>query len=286
MDSEERKALSRIRLVAMDLDGTLLRRDGTVSPYTRSMVRKASRAGIEMVLATGRTSATAERLGRLLGLGGPFICSNGAHVLSIAPRADWQFIPIPADVLPGILAVLRGFGVRFEAAVKGAVVFEGQVSVRRPLLEMLRARIHGTQRIIPVGGTEKLAGKVVKVFTGATADLVSKVTSAGEEAFPGRLRYITTTTSSGQSILEIQDASVNKGQALGLVAERLGLSMDETAAIGDGDNDVEMLEAAGLGVAMANASPKLTMAADRFALSCEQDGVGYFLKELLEAQSA
>ena len=286
MDSEERDVLSRIRLVATDLDGTLLRRDGTVSPYTRSMIRKAARAGIKLVLATGRTSATAEEIGRLLGLGGPFICSNGAHVLSIAAREDWQFIPIPADVLPGILAILRGLGVRFEAAVKGAVVFEGRVSVRRPLIEMLRARIRGTQRVIPVGGTEKLAGKVVKVFTGATADLVSKVTSAGEEAFPGRLRYITTTTSSGQSILEIQDASVNKGQALGLVAERLGLSMDETAAIGDGDNDVEMLEAAGLGVAMANASPKLTMAADRFALSCEQDGVGYFLKELLEAQSA
>ena len=98
------------------------------------------------------------------------------------------------------------------------------------------------------------------------------------------MRYITTRTSEGDALLEIQDVSVNKGQSLGLVAEKLGLSMDQVAALGDGDNDVEMLEAAGLGVAMANSSPRLTMCADRFALSCDQDGVGHFLEEILKAQ--
>ncbi len=291
MDPEEKMSLSRIKLVAMDLDGTLVRRDGSVSRFTRNMVRKASKAGIKMVLATGRTSATAEHLGRWLGIPGPFICANGAHVLSIDPREDWQFIPMAADVLPGILGIFRELGLSFECAAKGTVIFEKQFyklhkrpfNLGRALRNLVAGRISASVEVVEDGGTEKLAGRIAKVFTGATPEIVEKVTAAGEAAFPGRLRYVTTITTHGDALLEVMDISVNKGQALGLVAEKLGLSMDETAAIGDGDNDVEMLQAAGLGVAMANASPKLTMAADRFTLSCEEDGVGWFLKELVEA---
>ena len=131
---EDKAALSRIRMIATDLDGTLLTRDNGVSLFNAAMVKKATRAGIKIVLATGRSSGTAERIGRRLGLDGPFICANGAHVLSIQPREDWQFVPIPADVLPGLLAILRGMGVAFEAAVRGGVVFERQFCKPRPLL--------------------------------------------------------------------------------------------------------------------------------------------------------
>jgi hypothetical protein len=110
------------------------------------------------------------------------------------------------------------------------------------------------------------------------------VASACESAFPGRLRYVTTFTTHGAALLEIQDSSVNKGQALSLVSERLGVALEETAAVGDGDNDVELLKAFGLSVAMANASPKLAMAAERFTFSCEADGAGHFLREVLEAR--
>lgn len=270
-------------MVAMDLDGTLLTRDNGVSRFNAAMVRKATRAGIKIVLATGRTSATAERVGRRLGLPGPFICANGAHVLSIQPREDWQFTPISAEVLPGLLGILRRMEVKFEAAVRGGVVFERQNYRPKPFFQEIRARMRSHYRIIEEG-TETLAGQVAKVFTAATAGLLEQVQAVGEAQFPGRLRYITTITSERTTLLEIQDASVNKGQALGLVAEKFGLAMNEVAAMGDGDNDVEMLEAAGMGVAMANASPKLAMVADRFALACSEDGVGHFLMELLQAR--
>ena len=76
VNPDDNKALGKIRLVAMDLDGTLLTRDNGVSRFNAAMVRKATRAGIKIVLATGRSSGTAERIGRRLGLPGPFICAN------------------------------------------------------------------------------------------------------------------------------------------------------------------------------------------------------------------
>ncbi len=293
-EPEDRKRLSRVRLVAVDLDGTLVHRDGTSSLFTRSMVRKAARSGIHMILATGRTSGSAWRLARWLGLGEPLICSNGAHVVSGIPREDWQFIPIPAGVLPGLIGLLRGMKVPFESHVKGRALVERQFlvwlgrnrrSVRYVMLQMLGARLHSVVRLVDDGTTERLAGQVVKIVLDATPDLVSRVASACESAFPDHLRCVTTFTTHGNALLEIQDASVNKGQALSLVAERLGVSAEESAAVGDGDNDVELLGACGLKVAMANASPRLAMAAERFTFSCDEDGVAHFLKEVLVARS-
>lgn len=293
-DCAEAERLSRIRLIAVDLDGTLLREGGVVSAATMKAVRAAVRSGLHIVMATGRTCQTPVTLSRRFHLNEPIISANGAHVMSGPAGEDWQHIPVPADVWPGLVDMLNSLGACFEVHVKGASLIEERFAAqakRRPAKsfgEALRRWFspsrHGRANVVANGTSANLAGRAVKAFVHGPSEVVEKLIRAGEEAFPRRLHYVTTITATRESVLEIQDASVSKGQALFLVAERLGFSMDETAAIGDGDNDVEMLQVAGLGVAMANASPRLTMVADRFTLSCDDDGVAEFLKEVMAAR--
>lgn len=294
MDPEDRDSLSKIRLVAVDLDGTLLREGGIASRLTRSTVRAAAKSGVHIILATGRTCQTAISLARSLGLQDPIISANGAHVMSSPSGEDWQVIPVPADVWPGLVELLDGLGARFETHVKGGSFMEARFtrktkprakSLGDALRRWLSPARRGRARIVADGASVKLAGQALKAFVHGPSEVVQKIIAAGEAAFPGRLHYVITVTATRESVLEIQDVSVSKGQALALVAERLGMAMDETAALGDGDNDVEMLEAAGIGVAMANASPKLAMVADRFTLSCDEDGVAHFLKEVMAARA-
>ena len=290
--SDEAEALARIRLVAFDLDGTLVRRDGTCSLFTRRVVRRARKSGVHVILATGRTLGAPARLSRYLGLKEPLICSNGAHVVSGPPRADWQFIPIPPDVLPGLVGIIREAGVPFECHVKGKAKVErrflgslrsGRWSLRRAALGLLGARLSTSAQVIEDGSSEKLAGQAVKLVVSASKGVAREVASECSSAFPGRVRCVTTVTTYGDALLEIMDSSVNKGQALALVAERLGVPMEECAAVGDGDNDVEMLQSCRVGVAVANASPRLSLAADRFTVSCDQDGAARFLAEVIDA---
>ena len=291
--SGEAEALAKIRLVAFDLDGTLVRRDGTCSLFTRRVIRRAIGSGVHVILATGRTLRTPLRLSRYLGLKEPLICSNGAHVVSGPPRTDWQFIPIPPDVLPGLIGILREAGVPFECHVKGKAKVErrfagwlrsGRWSLRRAALQLLGARLSTASQVIDDGTSEDLAGQTVKLVVSASKGMAREVAAQCSSAFPGRVRCVTTVTTYGDALLEIMDSSVNKGHALALVAERLGVPMEECAAVGDGDNDVEMLESCAVGVAVANASPRLSLAADRFTLSCDQDGAARFLAEVIDAR--
>lgn len=294
MIQDERQALEKIRLVAVDLDGTLLRSAGSPSWHTRTVVRKASRYGVIVSIATGRSSYNASRVSSWVGARGPQIAVNGAHVLSPCAKEDWQFIPIVPEALTALTAVLRRIGVAFQSTLRGAVGIERQFMSGRNgervtpyafIKGFLGARVTSRVKVLPDGGTDDLVGQVAKVYTGAPPEQAKAVMEAIDRDFAGRLRYVVTRTHHGDTLLEIQDVSVSKGQALILAGERLGLSAHEIAAVGDGNNDVEMIEAAGLGVAMANAAPQLAHAADRFTLSCDDDGVAQFLEEVYRAKS-
>lgn len=289
---DETEALRRIRLVAVDLDGTLLNSKGGPSWHTRTVVRKASKYGVSVAIASGRSSFNTSRIAWWVGARGPQIAVNGAHVLSPNARHDWQFIPMQADALKTLLSMLRRIGATFEATLRG------RVAVERPLVPGRRARPPGLRvlsgflgltvaapvTVLPEGAVDDLAGEVAKIYTDAPPDKVKVVMEAVERDFGGVLRSVITRTHAGETLLEIMDASVNKGQALLMAGERLGLAREEIAAIGDGNNDVEMIEAAGVGVAMANAAPRLAHAADCFTLSCDDDGVAHFLEQVYRAK--
>ncbi|HHW19157.1 MAG TPA: HAD family phosphatase [Firmicutes bacterium] len=276
-----------IRLVAVDLDGTLLRSDGTCSLYTRSVIRKACRRGLRVVIATGRPSTAAVRIASWLGIAEPVVACNGAHILSAPPREEWQFTPIPEEVCRGVIKVLSDMGLCFHLHLRGSYAVElryiwkivsKELGPKEFFCSLVGMRPSAPYKVLKNGESQKYAGRIPKICLFDDPGVIREAVTALSAMFPEKLQFVKT----GSRFLEIMDASVNKGLALQLVAERLGIAREEIAALGDGDNDVEMLKMAGVGVAMANATPRLSLVADRFTFSCDDEGVAEFIEEILD----
>ncbi len=285
--------LARIRLIALDLDRTLLRSDGTPSQRSRFWVRKAVRAGIRVTIATGRPSTDAARAGAWLGAQGPIIACNGAHVLS-EQKEEWLFKPIPAELTIPIIQAVKEAGLPFYIHLRGrrAVPAEyRQVFGGFPDLdakELLRVMgiappvLRFSFEVLQEDRIPDRAGEIARVCVKGPVDTLKGLSSFLKGAFSQRLQCLIT----DGTHMDVMDGSVSKGDALRFLCEKTGIPVWEMAAVGDEDNDIEMLQVAGVGVAMANASPRLSIVADRFTLTSDQEGVSCFLKEVLAAKGA
>ena len=154
---------------------------------------------------------------------------------------------------------------RVDEYVRDPIYREMIRTYRKPVPELkafIRARGRGIQKVQAFPGDAAVR-----------ADLLQTL----DKRFPG----LVATTSIPENV-EINAAAANKGQALLALAAHLGLRREQTMAFGDGSNDISMLRAAGVGVAMANASPAVLAAADRTTASCDEDGVAQVLEQLLD----
>lgn len=283
-----------IRLVAVDLDGTLLRSDGTISLFTRRVIREATQAGLSVVIATGRSRDMAERIAAWLGLTTPLICCNGARVFSGRPprsteRELWGFVPMGEEEVLGVTSILRDMDVYFHVHIEDTLALEVRNLRRLPrnhfsIRRFLWARFGGYSMVRPKvlqdGTIEKYSSLIPKICADGPEDVIAEVESRVLKRFPGRLQCVRT----DRTFLEIMSVKVNKGEALATVASRMDLSMGQVAAIGDGDNDIEMVNKAGIGVAVANGSPKLCLEASDIVLSNDDDGPARFILEILRGR--
>ncbi len=283
-----------VRLVAVDLDGTLLRSDGTISRFTRRVIREASQAGISVVIATGRSRDIADRIAGWLGLHTPLICCNGARVFSgrepgSKKRELWGFVPMGEEEVLGVTSILRDMDVYFHVHLEDALALEARnlrripknhFSIRRFLWTAFGGYRMVRPKVLRDGTTEKYAALIPKICANGPEDLIAEVESGVLQRFPSRLQCVKT----DRTFLEIMSVKVNKGEALTAVASRMNLSMGQVAAIGDGDNDIEMVKKAAVGAAVANASPKLCLEASHIALPNDDDGPARFIQEILQGR--
>jgi len=273
-DPSDVSVLTGIRLVATDLDGTLLRTDGTISDRSVAALQAAVAAGIAVVFATGRPPRYMDHVRARTGIGGLMICGNGALV--------W-------DPEAGEPVVVRGFG---DGVVAGVV---DRIRAALPgvafAVEQVRglAREHGYE---PRGGSpdirrvvlsEVLHEPVLKLLVrGPDPDLerLRGVVAAavGDEA------EVTFSSTYAEPLLELSARGVDKGSALAAHAAALGLQASQVAAVGDMPNDVAMLRWAGTGVAVAGAHPDALAAADRLTAGNNDDGVARLVEEIIAAQ--
>lgn len=271
-----------VRLVATDLDNTLLRSDRSISPRTDAALRAAADAGIAVVPVTAR-----QRLGLLavaplfLDLAGAFggwaICSNGALGLDLVSgeRLFEATMTVEAqrDLVVRLTAAVPD--VRFCAVRDGGDGF----LVEAGYADLCVWADHNRDpRLMQVVDRPALADRpnlkmVARHPALGPRDLLAAFDALG---LPG-LRA----TSSGAPFLEVSAAGIGKAYGLQRLTERLGISAAEVVAFGDGLNDLDMLQWAGLGVAVANAEPELLAVADRIAPSCDQDGFAQALEALL-----
>ncbi|MBE3519059.1 MAG: HAD family hydrolase [Firmicutes bacterium] len=283
-----------IRLVAVDLDGTLFRSDGTISLFTRRVIKEATRAGLSVLVATGRPRCMAERVAGWLGLDTPLICCNGARVFSGKPpgsneRKLWGFVPMGEEEVLGVTSILREMDVYFHVHIEDTLALEARnlrrvpknhFSIRRFLWTSFGGYWMVRPKVLRDGTTEKYSGLIPKICADGPEDVIAEVESRVLKRFPGRLQCVKT----DRTFLEIMSVKVNKGEALAAVATRMNFSMDQVAAIGDGDNDIEMVSRAGIGVAVANGSPKLCLEASDIALSNDDDGPARFILDILRGR--
>jgi hydroxymethylpyrimidine pyrophosphatase-like HAD family hydrolase len=256
-----------IRLVATDLDGTLLRSDGTISARTERALRAARRVGVVIVAVTGRPPRWVEGLHETLGVEPVISCMNGALLLDARTGIELDHQPIAGDTALLLAAALRD-------ALPG-VVFACQV----------RGEFRHEPAYVPaVTVTPSRVGALETLVTGEVTKLIVRHPNLTHEEVVHTARLVVAdraeVTFSGGQIVEISARGVHKGAALLHVASRHGVAIAYTIAFGDAPNDVQMLRTAGVGVAVANAHPEAINAADEVAASNDHDGVARTLERL------
>ncbi|HVF05322.1 MAG TPA: HAD family hydrolase [Frankiaceae bacterium] len=262
-----------MRLVATDLDGTLLRSDCTVSPRTLAALDTASRAGALVVVVTGRPPRWVDALG----LGGVahelVLCANGALVYDVNARRVVAARVIEEDAARAVLLGIRAAvpGAAFAGEDPGGIRHER--AHRYPSPDRTDRDVGGIDDVVR-GGVAKL---LVRHPTLDFRTLVARVTDAvGDRAL---------VTWSSDGLVEISAPGVTKAAALADLAADHGLRADDAVAFGDMPNDVPMLRWAGHAVAVANAHPDALAVADEVTASNDDDGVALVLERLFDHAS-
>jgi len=265
-----REDMDRVRLVASDLDGTLLRPDETVSGRTRAALAAARRAGITVVLVSGRQPRSLGPIAERIGVGGIAICANGALLWDLDSGRLVDSSPLAVDLAARLVRALR-------EAVPGAlfaVELEGGFGREAGWDDGLGGAPAGA---LEADALELIGGPVVKLLvrhpTLPFAEVAERARAAvGDEAV---------VTWAGLRLVEISAAGVTKAFALERLCRRLGIDAAEVVAVGDMENDLAMLAWAGTAVAVANAAPEVLEAADEVTASNTEDGVAQLLERIL-----
>ncbi|WP_204357673.1 MULTISPECIES: Cof-type HAD-IIB family hydrolase [unclassified Streptomyces] len=261
------------RLIATDLDGTLLRNDGSLSIRTLRALRTASDAGAEVVFVTARPPRYVDVLAAATGIVGTAVCSNGALVYDVATRSVVESRALPVDVARGVAAVLSqavpdlGFAVESGGRVlyEPAYLhrFSGGADVESPVPSLTDLWL-----------TEVAIVKLLAWSALRDADFLLAV---AERTAGGQAQF---THSGGRGLLEISAPGVTKAGTLSALCAQRGITADEVVAFGDMPNDLTILKWAGAGYAMANAHPDVRSAVPRHTVSNEEDGVAHVLEKL------
>lgn len=268
-----------IRLIASDLDGTLLGADGQVSARTVAALHAADRAGIEVIAATGRSHRSAAPKLAPVDAVRTVVCSNGASVYDVGSAAVTHHRPLADGLLE---RVVRGLRDRFDGVTFGWETVGGFGWEERFLSVAPEEVQWGWQE-------GRLDGEIHDDIEGVGPASVTKLLVAHPTLRSNEwLATVGPTlpdgaavSTSGADFVEVTGAGVDKASTLARVAEARGIDESEVLAFGDQANDVTMLAWAGRSVAMANAHPSAIDAADELGGHHGDDAVAQVIEDLL-----
>lgn len=269
----------RIKAAVFDIDGTLVPRGrGVPSPATAQALHALSQSGVAVIIATGRARYTAEPV-----LGGIrpdyFVAANGCDITDAAGRPIWSSRMTEQEMYALVdfcedysLPLEFIFGDAYHAYVGYDALAQrySRFGADHSLARVLRDGEDQTRHLqdMPFSACAAMQAGDVQRFTQKYGHL--------------GLRFL----AFAEGWYDILRADADKAVGVGMLLERLGIAWDETAAFGDGSNDAGMLQAAGLGVAMANGPAGLRALADLVAPDAGEDGVARVVKEYLLENSA
>lgn len=268
-----------IRMIALDIDGTLVGSDLVVRERTRSVISAAVRHGVRVSLATGRMVTSAVPIGRALGLRDPVIGAQGALVRAM-PEADDRVgrllyhRPIAAAVARDAIAWCRERGL--DPHVNHLETFV--IRADDPNVDDYSAFLGGSARLVP-DLIAAIVSPVTKVIASGPPPLPMELLPAARARFAGRAEA----TVSHPAYLEFVALNVSKGRAIRWLAHRQGIPPGHVLAVGDQLNDLEMISAVGHGAAMATAPEEVRAAARYVAKPVAQEGVAELVERLVLA---
>ena len=266
----EKLNLEKIKLVALDMDGTLLTDDKKITPKTKECLSVLTDKGISVVIITGRSYEALKPYKEELGLDTPVICYNGSQIVDGKTGRVIKNYLLPDKSSRYIIDFARKHNIHVQAYKEGVLYFEK----RRPESDMYESHVNLNGLIVdfdsmdPLGFTKMMYVGDHENLRKAMAEIEAAIGSSTSIMF------------SNTEFLEFMLKGVSKGKALHMLLSDMHITPDKVIAFGDGDNDVSLIQAAGTGVAMGNASPAVKEAADITAPSNNEDGIAAVLTPL------
>jgi Cof subfamily protein (haloacid dehalogenase superfamily) len=257
-----------VKLIAIDLDETLLRSDKSVCPKGAAAIREAIGKGIHVVLASSRQFASMQQISAEIGMQNQaMICADGALIMSHAESEIWQSLTISREIALSIAQFA-------DANNWELTVVAGEKTYYQQREGQSLGYLKDYRYIVESNLTMMQEAEPMRILVYEDAPISGMTTFLEAQGYLSRLTvqyyYRPDDTIRSMGIFP-QDA--NKGKALSHVCERLGIPLEETLAIGDGSNDIPMFEVAGKCVVMGNARDAVKQYADFVCASHDEGGV-------------
>lgn len=264
------------KLIALDMDGTLLREDGTISSRTHEAIAGAKAKGVHVVLASGRPVEGMQRYLEALDLTGheDYVLSyNGALVKNVGRQQVLDSQWLTGRDARELFALSRELEVNIHAFSQRQGLITPRTSTYTELERWLN-ELSLTELDFQALDDDEPIIKIMLV------DEPERLSPAFER-LPDELHARFTVVRSAPYFLEFLHPASNKGSGVATLAAHLGLTAEEVICVGDAGNDRHMLEFAGLGVAMGNASAEIKALADYVTLSNQEDGVAHVIERFI-----
>jgi Cof subfamily protein (haloacid dehalogenase superfamily) len=273
-----------IRLLATDIDGTLLNPQFQISEGDLAALRRAHAAGMEIVLVTGRRHTFALPIAQQLGFDLWLISSNGAVTRSLSGETFHRDL-MPAEIcrqLCEAMILFRGNTVlTFDKEVKGAIVLEHLDEIGASIRRWLEKNMEFIEFVVPIERA-LVNDPVQTMFCGTMARMSLALEALKGTGLMDKITVLRTEYPVRDlSMIDVLNRGCSKGHALERWARHRGFHRDEVMAVGDNHNDVEMLEFAGHPVIMGNACEELRARGWRVTLGNEACGVAAALEEVM-----
>lgn len=276
--------MNDIKCIAFDLDDTLLTKKKELTARNRAALEKAANLGIELIPATGRFYLALPEEIREWPYLHYAILINGAQILDVQKQETIYSKEIPVetaldvfswfDTLPVIYdCYVDGWGYMNKAMLDSA----HEYIINEPSLQLVRSKRTPVPELKAFLIQKQRSCQKLQLFTKKDIAFRDELIGMISERYP-----MLAVSSSLPNNIEINDKNATKGNALLWLAGYLGLDVQQTAAFGDGRNDLSMIREAGIGIAMENAHPDVKAAADYIARSCEEDGVGIMIETITD----
>lgn len=283
------------KLIALDIDGTVLTSRHMVAPETRRAVQTAMARGVRVTLATGRGFPSARAIAAELGLQGtPLVTHDGAYVADPATGRVLYEERIPLAIAREAVALLRGAGLNVNLLYPDVLVSNQRIRHFRwgwlhPKNWRAIAGVRREVRDYPHGYAPDLTAfleqnpvEPPKMYVTGTPDRMA----AGRALLTERLGDKLWTMQAGARAMEVTPAGVSKASGLRALAGLLGIELSAMVGIGDNYNDLEMIKQAGLGVAMGNAPEEIRRLANVVTRTNDEHGVAYAIERYVLGETA